>query len=159
MALKKLIVVRHGSYSCVSDGLTEEGRTEVTVLAEELMPLLNGCKIALLSSTALRAKETAGILAARFGDLKFEETGYLCSGSGTLRGIEKKEVLRLVAEKSEEYDVIILSTHFEFINEFPSVWGEEHGFKIEEKFDSCYGTARIVDVSTGEVTYLEPATA
>lgn len=155
MKLQKIIVVRHGSYG--SEGnLTEEGREQVRKLARELATRLDGCSIVILSSPAQRAKETSEILASRLGVLSFEQHPCLRSEGDFLTDRQANETLELVAQKGGMHDVIILSTHFEFISEFPSVWGRTKKFTIHKGRLPPKGTARIVDVNTGDVQDVRP---
>lgn len=155
MALQKLVVVRHGYYG--DSSLTPDGRRQVTGLAEVLASQLNGSTIALLSSTATRAKETSEILATRLGGLQFDEHKCLHSGGMHLSDEQVEEALRLVDEKGETHDVVILSTHLEFIDWFPTIWGKKRGLRIPEEDETPKGTARVIDVQTGRVEHLHPA--
>lgn len=154
MPLKKLIVVRHGDYGGL--GLTELGKRQIDALTRALSAILTGSKILLLSSTASRAKETSLILAAGLGGLKFDEYACLYAKDKDLSSAEVESVSKLIEENTEAYDVIILSTHMEFIDQFPTAWGGKHGFQIPLRNRTPNGYARIIDVETGEVECLNP---
>lgn len=153
MMLKKIIVVRHGYYQGAM--LTEEGRQQIGRLGKELASRVNGSSIALLSSVAGRAVDTSKILAASLGDLKFEE--YICLYSfGCLSNENFQGALELIKEKGVEHEVVILSSHLEFIDQFPTRWGKTRGFDIKCWSDTPKGTARIIDVETGKVEHVQP---
>ncbi|MBA3732788.1 histidine phosphatase family protein [Patescibacteria group bacterium] len=154
MALKKLIVVRHGKYA--EKSLTAEGRRQVAELATALAIQLHQSSIALLSSTATRAKETSVILAAGLGGITFEEHECLFSGGYNLDSEQVEETFRLLEENGSTHDVVILSTHMEFIDQFPTIWGKKHGFQIQKSYDTPKGTARLVNVETGKVEDIHP---
>ena len=151
--LQKLVVVRHGCYD--DTGLTEQGRRHIAQLAETLAQRLNDHAVALLSSPLKRAMETSEIIAARLG-LNFDEHPCLLSGGYRLNNGQVEATLRLIAERSETYTAIILSTHLEFVEKFPSLWGATHGFLIAQEENVLKGTARVVDVQTGQVEILHP---
>jgi len=153
--LQKLVVVRHGEYD-MRDHLTDKGRQKAADLAEILATQLNGLSVALLSSTADRAVEMSEILATRLG-VEFEKHDCLHSGGGHIRRDELSDAIELVAEKGETHEVVILSTHLEYIDEFPRLWGKTQGLSIREEMDTPKGTARVVDVQTGEVEHLRPS--
>jgi phosphohistidine phosphatase SixA len=155
MKLQKLIVVRHGYYS--GENLTSDGRRRVAGLAEVLASQLNGHTVALLSSTAIRARETSEILVASLGGIPFDEHRCFHSGGNYLEADQVTEALRLVDEKGMTHEVVILSTHMEFIDRFPTIWGRRRGFSINEQRDTPKGSARMINVQTGEVEDLYPA--
>ncbi|MFZ2484422.1 MAG: histidine phosphatase family protein [Minisyncoccia bacterium] len=156
--MKKLVVVRHGYYVDDSKGnLSPDGRQQVDRLGAVLAPQLNGYSVALLSSMAPRAKETSEILAGHLGGIAFEEHLCLWSGGGDFHNGQEEDVLRLVEERGQTHDVVVLSTHLEFIDYFPTVWGKEKGFEIKGGYDTPKGTARVIDVATGQEEHVRPA--
>ena len=155
MSLQQLVIVRHGYYDFT--GLTEEGKQQVTRLAKVLATKLNGSKVALLSSTSPRAIQTSEILAAHLGELKFQKHEHLKSSGGSLDDNQAKKVIELVEKRGKTNSVVILSTHMEFIDGFPTVWGKTLGLSIITPEDETpKGTARIIDVQTGKVEHIQP---
>ncbi len=153
--LEKLIIVRHGDYHGDS-GLTFGGQQQIVGLAKVLADHVGSSTIALLSSTAPRAKETSEILASHFGGIQFDS--HMCLYSGGRRLVEEnaEKALQLIDDKGATHTVVILSTHLEFIDFFPTFWGRKRGFEIPESRETPKGTARVINVQTGEVEYLFP---
>ena len=153
--MKHLVVVRHGYYE---DGrLTASGRQQIEGLGAILAERLKGSSIVLLSSTATRAMETSEILARHLGDVAFEEHGALHSGGMQFHDGQEQKVLRLVEERGQTHDVVVLSTHLEFIDFFPSLWGEKMGFRVPQGEETPKGTARFIDATTGQEEVLRVA--
>ena len=155
--MKHLVVVRHGYYGDRS--LTEEGRQQIEGLGAILAERLKGSSIALLSSTATRAKETSEILARHFGGIAFEEHEFLHSGGSSFYGGQEHKALALVEERGQTHDVIVLSTHLEFIDDFPPLWGQKMGFSLPHGNEISKGTARFIDATTGQEELIRAARA
>ncbi len=152
--MKTLVIVRHGCYD--GNGLTDEGKQQIVKLAKVLALRLNGHSVVLLSSTALRARQTTEILSEHLGGLVFDLYECLFS-SGYLSKEGAGEAIRLVAEKGETHDIVILSTHLEYIEQFPTIWGKTQGLQVAtEAYDIPKGSARVVDVQTGKAELLVP---
>jgi phosphohistidine phosphatase SixA len=152
MALKLIVVVRHGFYE--GNQLTERGRKQIRNLAEVLADHLNGYKVALLSSSVKRARETSEILADRLGCPEIEEHACLFS-KGFLDERQAGQVLQLIDDKAKTHEAVVLSTHLEFIDSFPTYWGTVKGFNIRRGLATPNGAARVVDVRTGEVQEIQ----
>lgn len=117
--MQRLIIVRHGDYGGRS--LTAFGREDIAKLGERLKSTINGGRILILTSTAIRARESAEILSQILG-VEIEENEIL----GSEDYMEDMEAtLGLVRSKKEAADVLILVTHMEFVEEFPSLFGKE----------------------------------
>lgn len=110
----------------------------------------------ILSSPVRRNKQTSDVLARLFGNPPIEEHEVLYSGSGRLPREQAHEAIKLVDGKGQDYDVIILSTHAEFLEEFPTEWGLMHRFRIKPFFETMYGMALVIDVATGQVERVYP---
>ncbi len=149
--LEKIVVVRHGSYNI--SNLTDEGRRDVTRLAESLAMHLNGSTVALLSSPTRRARETSEILASYLEGIQFEEHECLYPNGYCPWSEQAAEALRPVEKKGADHKVVILSTHMEFIDDFPTFWGKQKGFHIQEGHDTPKGSARMINVQTGTISY------
>jgi serine/threonine-protein phosphatase PGAM5 len=91
MGTRTLVLVRHGHYATQDGGrLTDTGREQARHTAEWLANHVGGTRVDVLwSSTLPRARETAEILAKRFGVEKVRPTGLLREGHYTkLRGFD-----------------------------------------------------------------------
>lgn len=158
MRLEKLVVVRHGDYKRAA-GLTEVGKKQATLLAEDLASRFLGKEVAMFSSPLTQARETAQVLSAGLGGLAFEENEDLVSPPDTLAQShrEVRKVFELVGTRAHTHDVVILVTHLEFIDEFPTIFAKFIGFKnVPLRMGAPWGSARILDVKTGEVEDLAP---
>lgn len=107
--MKKLILVRHGSYvtDCDSDNflnLSDWGRHEIASLAERLEGRVDSGSLLILSSPAPRAVQSAEILAAAFG-VQFETNEALSDDSSGAR------VCSFVRTRQAEADTIMLVSH------------------------------------------------
>jgi phosphohistidine phosphatase SixA len=120
--MKKLVLVRHGEYSTI-DGqyiLNEEGRQQIAVLAPKLRALIGDQRVALHTSWAARAAASAAILADALG-VTFEEHRELWSGGDGIGHYPDTEAMVWqIVEWAEEYDVLILVTHLEFVERLPN---------------------------------------
>ena len=150
---RMLCVVRHGHYR--DRRLSDEGRDDINDLAELLKTRFQGLKVCLFSSPIVRAKESAEILSERLG-IPFVENEYLAAPGDSLDQEQIEEALKLVAEKSLEYEVVVLCTHLPFIDEFPRIWGKTRGFRIHLGSDRAKGTAFLVDAETGMFDHVYP---
>ncbi len=156
MSLRKLIVVRHGLYDETTGSLTEKGQRQIAELARVLSGHLNGQRACILSSSAKRAKQTSAILSTCLGGLESGEFECLYSGGGALDEDDANEALGLIADKSENYDVVILSTHLEYIEKFPTFYGKTRGLQIGRTGSGSKGTACVIDVETGHAEEVHP---
>jgi phosphohistidine phosphatase SixA len=152
MALKKLIVVRHGQYA--GNFLTQEGSKRIEALGDTLAPILAGTSVAIFSSPAMRAVRTAWILEEKLPGATFDREDlypFLESKNEELTPRQASEAANLVEEAGETYEAVILSTHLEFVEEFPSFWGVRRDQKIPFAHGLPPGSARIISVATGKV--------
>jgi broad specificity phosphatase PhoE len=148
--MKTLVVVRHGRYANEGGGrLNADGREQIEGLGAKLAAKLAGCSISLLSSPLPRARETSEIL-ARHLVTSFEEHLFLRSSGMRFYDGQEQKALQLVEEKGQTHDVVILSSHMEFIDLFPTIWGTPRGLSIAREEDTPKGTARVIDAATGQ---------
>lgn len=119
--MKQLIVVRHGQYGY--DGrLNDCGRVQIGALADKLRSLINGVTVMILTSTVDRARESAEILGSAFG-VGFEEHEILWSENSHPEDLPG--TLELVRSRKDNADVLVLVTHYEYVEEFPSYFARE----------------------------------
>lgn len=118
--MQQLIVVRHGQPG--PDGrLNDLGRAQIGALAEKLKPIINEASVAVLSWTTDRARESAEILGTAFG-VRFEAHEILWSENS--RPEDLPGALALVKSQRDK-DVIILVTHYEYVEGFPAYFAEQ----------------------------------
>lgn len=119
--MKKLIVVRHGSYGdnwC----LNEHGQMEINKLAQFLKSHMHEESVLILTSNMVRASQSAKIL----GDIlnaPTKEDRILFSDSWHPENISA--VLELVNSLQQETDILILVTHFEHVVKFPPFFAKQ----------------------------------
>ncbi|MFA5188157.1 MAG: histidine phosphatase family protein [Patescibacteria group bacterium] len=127
--MKTLIIVRHGDY--YGPHLSDCGRNQMKALGEKLQAIINGSSVLLFTSIAGRAKESAEVLGTVLG-IGFEEHEILwseCDHREDLPG-----TLKLVRSRKDEADVLILVTHYEYVDEFPSYFAiQELGVQLRSK--------------------------
>lgn len=135
----KLIIVRHGEYGD-DDHLNNEGTCQIVGLAHILISDSAGCaisgKITILSSTAPRAKESAEILFHRLWapstSMEIELADVLWVGTDAPGKMDKEGVLRLIQEKADKQDVIIVVTHLNYAEGLPADFGIDFHGKVEK---------------------------
>ncbi|MBI4118720.1 MAG: histidine phosphatase family protein [Parcubacteria group bacterium] len=127
--MKQLIVVRHGDYG--HSELTDLGRTQIRALAEKLKPFTNGATVLVLTSPAVRARQSAEIISSTFG-VGFEEHDILWSDESRTENL--LGTLELVRSRKDGAEVIILVTHYEYVERFPEyIAREELGTELRSR--------------------------
>ena len=153
--MKKLVIVRHGDYD-YEDRLSELGKQQISDLSEKLAGYVNGDTLLIFSSPALRASESAKIIAGRLG-IEFEEHNVLWSGEdGKVSGWKKDfEVLMgIITSHPQQANVVVLVTHYEYVEDFPFWFGKNHlqinlPCKVIPK-----GTAYVIDCEKKEISHV-----
>lgn len=144
--MKRLIIVRHGDYENYVGNLTGVGRKRIEILARRLAPFVFG-KVAMLSSTAIRALETAEVLAVTLGGRGIKTYDALLSSPGKCN---LKGALYAVkqAEKEVGAETFILSTHYEHAQFLPQYFGEKELGVTFEAREIERGEAWVIDCET-----------
>ena len=119
--MKKLIVARHGSYG-EDMRISSAGREQMVKLAETLKKHIDGCKVVMLSSSAPRAADSAEVLAGLI-NVPFKEYEVLWSDNRHRRN--DQAVLDLIESKKGDADVVIIVTHIEYTDSFPSFYARK----------------------------------
>ncbi len=147
--LKKLIIVRHGSYG--SDGyLTEYGQGQMGRLGAKLKTRIEG-KVRVLCSTAPRALQSARLLAQYFG-VEVESHDKLWSDEGHPEDVDA--ALSLIAA-CDDCDVLIVVTHFEYAIEIPSAYGKKVlGVPNFPRGEVEKGSCRVIDCKEKTCRYV-----
>ena len=135
--MQHLFVVRHGNYDN-SGGLTHSGRGQISRVGEFLKPQVEGKQTKLLTSTAIRASQSADIIGEILG-VKPVAAGVLWSESDWQ--YQPDQALALVQEHDAE--VIIVVTHYEYAEAFPDfvaqkLLGLKPGKRMMSKGGLCH---------------------
>lgn len=151
--MKTLIVARHGDYNDSTGGLSEYGRSQIGELGKALQGVVDGT-VLVLNSTAPRAAESAAILAELF---KAPSEGHTLLWSGSDGGFDNNPAAReLVQGHAEKFDTIIMVTHFEYVESFPTYWCE-HALGVKLRSGEIEkGEAWVIDCEGKRLMHLSP---
>jgi phosphohistidine phosphatase SixA len=118
--MKKCIVIRHANYddTLTNEPLNNSGKTQITKIASYLSNIITpDCKVKLLTSPALRAKNSAELLSSIIA-IQFECCEDLWVNPN--QSVEAKSVVNEILKAyTSECDILILISHLEYCNEFP----------------------------------------
>lgn len=155
--MQTIIAVRHGEYLGDEGGLHPDGVEKVSQLAPRIKKLVEGKSVQIYSSLALRAHETAQIIAREIGvEVQSEES------LGNLYGLDYVEkMLEWVPTVENSSEVLILVTHQTAANEFPGRYGHQYlgwpPFQKEQGPPKVgKGDAVLVDCQAGGRQYPRP---
>lgn len=149
--MELLILVRHGEYGSPNRSLNGDGHRQINHLAKVLSSYIEGKRTIILSSTAKRATDTSEVLVRRFRDIPIETHECLTSTGEDLDGMVE-ETIELVRRHESNYDVVILSTHLPHVSDFPTIWAELFGNKVNSDQYAEKGSARVYNMQNGTVT-------
>ncbi len=147
--MKHLFVARHGSYG-FDNRLNDHGRQQMEVLGKVIKGILKDNSAYLISSTAPRALDSSRILIAQLGLSEFEQVPYLWTGPDSSEVLYRREpnlnkLMELVNERKEKVDGLIMVTHLEVAEDFPSYF-----LKKEFEQDEYIGM-----ISKGQAVHLD----
>lgn len=154
--MKKIIIVRHGSY--YGRSLDDTGRLQMSAMGNAIKSLFNeNLTIRIISSTAARAEQSAKIIADILG-ISYEMFDFLWSGPEAPRGCSTDLAKTLELIKRSINDVLILVTHLEYSEDLPTFLAKQllegvRGFPSKE---TGKGEAWIVDCEAKTCTLLAP---
>ncbi len=152
--MKKLVIIRHGDYDA-NGHLSEEGIDQITALAQLLKKEVAGRSVLILSSIADRASESATIIADTLG-ISFESHRLLWSEKR--RPVDFPALLRLIRERENEVEFIVLVTHREYCEDFPLFFRSSmKGKPLEKQFRFpvlAKGEGAMIDCESAEVVRL-----
>lgn len=156
MQNKKLIIVRHGNY--IGLQLTLDGREQIKSISKKLKVHTDGKNVCIISSTEERAEESAEIISKNLGILSFERFEALVSAGGSFVDGQEDIVIGRVNHLLGHYDIVIMVTHLEFIEDFPKIWGSnlETRINFHRWNDSSRGDARILTLPEGSDEIIHP---
>jgi len=139
--VKKLIILRHGNYN--SSGLTGDGMRQIRSvspkIAEEIGNSQDAC---IISSTAIRAKQSADILSKILG-IPYVENGKLHTEGGDLELDQSEEMLRIIDSCPNAY--LIFVSHHEAAKYFPAILGKKKLQCFFSVFSIEKGEAKVID--------------
>jgi phosphohistidine phosphatase SixA len=149
--MKLLILVRHGERGD-DYHIGEKGRLQISALGVNLKRIIDGMKVKILSSSALRAVDSAEILARQFGVKEFMRHDLLWSGTDKkidprFPGDEQYQELVELLQADDGCDVVIVVTHLEFTEDFPFYYGMNVLKGVSFPYSEIpNGTAWMIDV-------------
>lgn len=122
--MKKLTIVRHGQYESTFYSLSEIGEVQIKLLATELEKRINNIgSILVISSPLKRAKQSAEIIAKKFGILHQLETD-----DALIYDID--DALKLILSREQNADALIVVSHMEITDDLPRQIGIEKNFLV-----------------------------
>ena len=156
--MKKLIIVRHGEYQDWVSGypLSEDGKRQIRGLVNGIREHVNDGKALILFSTRTRAVQSAEILSSELR-IASEAHEVLVSGGGELN---LAAALSFVQQQKDRADVVILVTHLEYGEMFPSHFAKhELGLQDTKAFNGYgikKGHAWVIDCEARTMALLSP---
>lgn len=157
--MKDLLIVRHGNYGR-NYHLDEVGREQIAKMAKWIRMLSELGSLALLSSTAPRAIESAEIIGKEIG-VQIHEHPILWSGGDAIFGDERErwssEGVVALIRQYEQYDTVILVCHLESTESVPERFGDRvlgvHTFPYKEVGK---GEGWLIDCKLKTCTKIQP---
>lgn len=147
--MKYIVVVRHGDYG--RDGhLNNFGFDQMNALAEKLKFLIGDARVAVMSSPAIRARESAIIIANVFG-VDYGTQDFLSEDSGM------KDIGRAIAfaDSDKKNDALILVAHGPCAELFVALYcGDKFG--KAEMVTMGKGEAVMIDCEARKVSLVAP---
>ena len=166
--IKNLVIVRHGlctdfdekGHFLQEPALNLEGTERVRKLAELLVSFI-GTKIPfILSSSALRARQSAEIIAQRFGTT-FDASDFLWTGSGgKVLGLDEhfEAALKVVESAESQVETLVLVAHQECVQWFPEFWGKKIGaVRNWANSEISCATAWFIDCVAKTMKHIKPS--
>ena len=154
MRLKEIVLIRHGEYDQETGALYPVGRTKIYKQARDLKQRYSESKISILSSPAKRAWQTADIISDIIGETNVEIVTWLHCPRNFLEQHHVTLALRAIKENGDNYDVLIFTTHSEFVESFPRAWGGTRKLRIPIVNEPPPGSMRILNLEDGTCEYL-----
>lgn len=150
LKLKKLITVRHGDYDDTGK-LTARGLAQIHSLTDRLTTILgniNRSAVVVLSSTAIRAVESAEIIAKRLGVKNIQQHEDLINDEFE----EETHVHALGIIETVPANIIIVVTHFDAVPGIINAFRKEYFGAGIPRIENRKGTANLLNLKTGKVT-------
>ena len=128
--MKHFFIARHGAYY-LGGRLNKIGEQQISALGQAIKEILNGDSVYIISSTAPRALDSSEIL-ARYLKPTAQIEGISClwyaADSGhydPVRDLDLNEIYKIVNERREYADALILMAHEELRNDFSGYFSEQ----------------------------------
>lgn len=146
--MKYLFIARHGSYGN-DNRLNDHGHKQMEVLGGSIKEILNGASAYILSSTAPRAIDSAEVLAVQLELPKeFEKTEDLWTGGDSSKErayyCDCDKLIQMINERREKADGLVMMTHLEVGEDFPSYF-------LKQEFEQ---NEYIRDISKGQAVHI-----
>ena len=148
--MKYLIVVRHGKYGL--DGrLTEDGKDQIGILAEQLVPFVQGNTVVILASPLPRTMETLGIVWRTIKDwvrTDLDQSQQLISCPELLRDSNSTDPMPalelILGYENRSVEVVIVVTHEVFTEYLPVEFAKRSLHRGLDRIILSCGQARVV---------------
>jgi len=147
--MRHLFIARHGEYDD-DDRLNPLGLQQMKAIGNDMGMILGDKTAHIVSSTAPRAIDSANALALELGmpHTEIEKTLYLWSGNDSPKkggyDYDLNNLMKFVENRYSKRGLVIV-THYEIVNEFPSHFLKKE-FGINEQ---------IRELSKGEAVYFD----
>ena len=139
--MRYLIVARHGDYH--GKLLTDNGIADVKALAKSIPIDFENVPARIISSTALRAKRSAGIISNSVDVFDIEFVPYLWSGEDNPQEVmgayfqglpsSANALIELVERKGDGIEALVVVSHKEVCEDLPRFFAEKHGIEYKPK--------------------------
>ncbi len=122
--MKNLFIARHGDYDMKNGQLTDEGRRKVAVLGGKIKTVTKTGSLHIMSSPAVRAYQSAEVLAGILGVAEIERVPYLGSDPDLEGSFSEFEVgslnkmTNIVNSRINKADSVVMVTHYEVCKYF-----------------------------------------
>ena len=150
--MKRLFLVRHGNYN--SEGLTDDGREQVTRLAESIRPLAIGTSY-VMSSPIKRALQSAEIVARALGIADIEQVPFFHQDEFYHRvpgHLEK--AMQIVTERAGMVDNLVVVAHLPLVEDFTPYFAKSSETPFEFYATPRKGEGYCVDIEEKKTTRL-----
>jgi phosphohistidine phosphatase SixA len=152
--MERLILVRHGDYDECSERLNPTGRKQITGIARIIGGGLFGKRVHVCYSPIERAEQSAMIMAREMRLSGIEPQPVLGNEKNSLCDKEAEEIFRLVEEKRDLADALLLVTHKPVVEQFPNYFRKREGRIGTAVQQVAYGEAVDIDVVKWVIKYL-----
>lgn len=117
--VRQLFIVRHGAFNDRDGNLNHDGISQIEALAQKIKALLAEGGIRMLSSNAIRAKQSAAILEPVLGvSPTFHDILRIPPREGMVK------VVQLIESIDPPAPIVVVVTHLDFAEPLPVCWGE-----------------------------------
>ena len=150
-----IILVRHGQYG-YNGRLDDKGRATIFALIDQLKTIIGEQSVAIITSAAEWAKQSAALIAQTFGlllDYQHEGFQALWVYNDHMESFPRAK--ELVKEHQDKADILIVVTHKEYAEELPCFYAWTEWNASFSVFKVSYGEAIVIDRKNKTVSPLE----